>query len=562
MMRLPNLFSKPRKYLFLGLLTLSLLEALALFAITLLVKQLAMNIAGSSSLSLSQIAIAIATVTLLLALLHLKVISLAEKLGMHYGNELRSTLFRAALTGPSRHIGSTMARMLGDLNSSKEWVSRGLANSIVAAASLIAAIAGLLLIDQQAGLLVSGISVIATLFVILLCLVPLNNYALQLRRCRGRLSSFLGDVVTGRDTVNHFRRHNGEHKRLEQHNKQLQQLSVAQANIIARITLLPTLTVPFAITLITLLLINGHTLPLHQPGAWGMLLFSLALLAGSLLAISQGVAHYINYRVACRRLSELLQHAPSRPKSGKVRLATTQPLSLQIEQIADIHLTSPLNLEAGERVLVHGPSGCGKSRFFHQLLHFNRPCHIQIDGTPLDQIDSVSQRQALQLVSPNIPILRGSITRNMQYGHRKTTARWQQQVIECCQLQSIVGENGQKYWLPQAGSNLSSSLAARLRLARALICQPGLLLIDDPLFLYDPQAQQALYHAHQILPCTTLLAAPTVPEIAGFNASQEWQFVVDQHHWSLSVKMNSKTISAVKGHTDHQNSKIVHSLSG
>lgn len=181
-----------------------------------------------------------------------------------------------------------------------------------------------------------------------------------------------------------------------------------------------------------------------------------------------------------------------------------------------------LRFESGRTTAVIGPSGCGKSTLLRLIIGLLQPDTgtIRIDGTPLDPAAMQAHRHGIGYVIQEgglFPHLtaRDNITlmaRNLKRDEGKLAGR----IDELCQLTRFPGEALARYPL-----ELSGGQRQRVSLMRALMLEPKLLLLDEPLGALDPlvraQLQRELRDIFVQLEQTALLVTHDLHE-AGYLA--------------------------------------------
>jgi len=531
-MTLPGFFIGQRQRWFFRLIGLSISEALALFAVTLLFRELliALNVSGPDGLP-AYLPVALALSAVLIALTHWGANSTAERLGMDYSNALRLALLRSCVTasqGPRpQRLGTSMTRMMGDLAAVRDWISQGLATSLIASATLMASFAGLAAIDTQLALHLAVASLILMLVLAPLAALRLHRLAHELRRLRGCLSSRLGDLVLGAATVSHLGRYRSEAYRVDRYGQALLHVSVARARTLSLLTALTVIIVPASMAWVSLLLAGGYPLSMQQPGSWTLLLFTTSLLSVSLMGLVRSLDQLISFRIARRRLVQLMQTArEARPsRRGRQILPRGEALQIDIHSLADLNmqLDSPLHAPAGCTVALVGASGLGKSRLLRSLLQARDDNGgVSIANLKLEDISPASLRKRIQWVTPEFALMRGSLLHNLRYAAPVKRQRLLH-LSALCQLNIADKETARDQRLDQAGNGLPSSLAARTRLARALASRPGVLLVDDAAFLYDPLARQALQAVQAEGKLTLVIATPDERCVANLRPDVVWR---------------------------------------
>ncbi|MCF6219338.1 MAG: ABC transporter ATP-binding protein/permease [Gammaproteobacteria bacterium] len=554
-MKLPLLFAGRRKQWFVRLVSLSIIEALALFAVAMLFRELLIVLHASGPTSLpGYLSLALVFSAVVIALAHWGANSISERLGMDYSNTLRLVLLRSCVVASGgaqpQRLGTTMARMMGDLSAVREWVSQGLATAMVATATLVASFAGLAAIDTQLALHIG----VACLVFMALLIPPvaskLFQLAQELRRLRGKLSSQLGDLVLSASTVAHMGRYRSEAGRVDKQNQALMRASVARTRILSLLTALTVIVVPASVAWVSLLLARGYPLPMQQPGSWTTLLFTLSLLSVSLTGLVRSLDQLINYIVARRRLLQLMKTAKQARLSrrGRRALPRGEPLAIDIRSLSrsGIQVTAPLHAPAGSTVALVGASGTGKS---HLLRHFlqasNGMGEVSIAGLKLRKIDLTSLSKRVHLVTPEFALMRGSLLRNLRYA-APIKRRRLRHICRLCQLTGTDARVARKQRLDQTGKDLPSALAARVRLARALASRPGLLLVDDAAFLYDPLAREALRTVQGKCKLTLVIATPDIRCVNYLRPDVVWQMEEGDKGRQITPQKNNLTLLSPK----------------
>ncbi len=155
-----------------------------------------------------------------------------------------------------------------------------------------------------------------------------------------------------------------------------------------------------------------------------------------------------------------------------------------------------LHIKAGERVGIIGRSGSGKSTLARMIMNFYEPSEGQIllDGLDLRQLDVADLRHQTGYVAHDLPLLAGSLRDNLTLGARYVSDARMLEVAELCGVSDLARQHPQGFDRPvgERGQLLSGGQRQAVLLARALLLDPPILLLDEPTSAMDNSSEDAL----------------------------------------------------------------------
>jgi ATP-binding cassette subfamily B protein/subfamily B ATP-binding cassette protein MsbA len=157
------------------------------------------------------------------------------------------------------------------------------------------------------------------------------------------------------------------------------------------------------------------------------------------------------------------------------------------------------SIRPGERVAIVGPSGVGKTTLVSLILRFYKPTSGEIffDGRSAADFEVGSLRQRIGYVSQNPILLSGTIIENLRYGNPEASEEQVIRAAEVAGIHNFVQELPAKYQtvIGEKGVNLSEGEKQRLALARALIKDPDLLVLDEPTSSLDSLTEIPIFQS-------------------------------------------------------------------
>ena len=167
----------------------------------------------------------------------------------------------------------------------------------------------------------------------------------------------------------------------------------------------------------------------------------------------------------------------------------------------DKELIKDLNIAAkpGQRVAIVGPTGAGKTTIVNLLMNFYGVDKgtIFVDGQAIDSVQRDSLRKNFGMVLQDTWLFAGTVKENIAYGKEGAT---EEEIINAAKAASTHGfikrlPNGYDTMITEDGGNLSSGQKQLLTIARAMLSDPKILILDEATSNVDTMTEQRIQKA-------------------------------------------------------------------
>lgn len=456
----------------------------------------------------------------------------AERLGQEYVHRVRKRLFdRMGHFAPrslSRHsIGAASLRFVGDLSAVRRWVSLGLARIVVAGILSVVALSFMGYLDPFLALCSAIILALGLLWN--LALGPKMHLTISsARRLRGRLAGYVNEKISAFAVIQAFDQQQRERKRFGRYSQQLRDAMVERAKASAQMRVVTDAATAASMGLVLSLgamqVFKGETSAGNVVAAMAVVGF----LSTALRDLGRVHEYRQSYLVSREKLASFLKTKPLKGRSRS--LPDLKLVEGQIEY-RNISLRGALrnvsaSIPAGCRLALSGPNGSGKSTLLHITARLVDPARgeILIDGQNIHKCNLSSVRRTIGIISPDLPLMRGSVRYNLSYRAAQASAEEFAEVDKYCQLSDLLDKlpGGAEYRLQEGGKNLSLGQRHRLTIARALLGNPPLLIIDEIDANLDREAAEVLNRVLDHYPGTILMVTRNAERLA--KAQLVWHF--------------------------------------
>ncbi len=400
------------------------------------------------------------------------------------------------------NTGDLTARITSDTEQLKRFLNQGVINCLISVFTLIGVLIIIFIWNYQLGLIFIGLFpiIIIGLRFYIIKVLPANREA---RQTNASVISAIQETFNGIREIKLYGREEFMFSIFQKWNEHYFKASIS-ANKYSSIWNPFT---PFILNIFsTIFLLIGGMLAIGQTLTIGELIAVVAyfsLLAGPISGIVGFVGNLNNARAAGERVFETLDHIPSITNAADaIPLETVQGYV----DLQDVHFGYDahneilkgisLFIHPGERVALVGPSGVGKTTLVNLIPRFYdvRGGAVLVDGINVKQYRIDTLRRQIGIVMQNVFLFDGTIADNIAYGNTNTTLNEIQNAARVAQLDDFIQKlpEGYNTLIGERGVRLSGGQAQRLSIARVLVTNPKILILDEPTANVDATTDKKL----------------------------------------------------------------------
>ena len=443
------------------------------------------------------------------AVLHYFALYLAEKTGRVTEYRLRNDFFDKLQSlnfgfYDRQKTGDLMSRATVDIGSVSYFISVAVLHGVSALASYTLPIVFMISIEWRLGLVVLVCFALISWIGIRLA-APLYRVQREAFRETGRMNNVVHESMTGIRTVKVLGSRDHEVARFrERAGAVATHLTIAEQLSVTREAVLMLL---FALVIAGILLLGGWQVQqgILTPGALAAFVLYLVTLAGSIHGMERRVYLFSRAAAAGERIFEVLDTANPLVVSREAQELSARGRvtfdSVSFEYGRDVPALHDVSFELrpGQSAAIVGAAGSGKSTIAHLLPRFYDASagRVLIDGVDVREVTLDSLRRSVGIVLQDVFAFSATIRDNIAYGVDEASMDDVVRAAKAAQLHGFIEglPEGYETWVGERGVTLSGGQRQRLAIARTILLDTPILVLDDSTSSVDVATEAQIHEA-------------------------------------------------------------------
>ena len=316
----------------------------------------------------------------------------------------------------------------------------------------------------------------------------------KVQQALDKLNTTMREYLAGIRLVKAFRRFDEEEKRFSAANDALADNTINAVKILAVFSPMIIMFVNFGVAAIIFFGARWVEAGDMQVGQIMAFITYMTQIMNSLGMIAMVLNMFVRVKTSNERIREVFETdeaAEQPPAKNQTRTAETDAhiifdnVGFEYKGSTGQAALSGLNfaVEKGETLGVIGPTGSGKSTLAALLMRFYEASRgeIRVSGAPIDAIPEPDLRAKIAIVPQTASLFTGTIKENILWGNENASDAQTEAAARAAEAHGFISEapDGYNTIIGQHGVNLSGGQKQRVSIARALIREPEILVLDD-----------------------------------------------------------------------------------
>lgn len=333
-------------------------------------------------------------------------------------------------------------------------------------------------------------------------------YFSKVQNAIDKVNASIRENLKGSRVIKSFVREDLMEKKFDKANNNLKDISIESYNKMAIIT--PVILIVMNLTLSAIIWF-GSKIAMNggiEVGAISSFITYIMMILSSLIMMSMVFMNFARAKASSERIFEVINCDIDILNTNKDNLKQVEKGDVEFnvkqfifkdssgeEALKDIKF----NVKHGEKVAIIGSTGCGKTTLVNLIPRFYDVTkgYVKVDNTDVKDYDINKLRDGIGMVLQENILFKGTIIDNIKWGNKNASLEEVRHVAKVAQIDDFIInlEKGYNTKISQRGTNLSGGQKQRICIARALLKNPKILILDDSVSALDATTEKNLTEA-------------------------------------------------------------------
>jgi ATP-binding cassette, subfamily B, bacterial len=430
--------------------------------------------------------------------------------GQWVTHDLRRTLYshiqRLSLAyHDHKQTGDLISRVTGDIDAIQSFIVSGLLDSMINSLTLVGMLGVMLYLNWKFTLI--ALSVAPFLFLVVFSYTRrIKKASREVRKKEGEIVSVMQEVLSSIHVVKAFAREDFEQKRLEEESLEGVEIGLRARSLKAKLA--PLVEVIVAVGTGLVLWFGARMVLSGALSVGSLVVFILYLgkMYKPMQQLSKMTDSYSKAVVGYERIREIfethneIKDLPGARRAPKFKGGIEfENVGFAYEPETPVLKDVSFRIDPGQVAALVGPTGAGKSTIISLIPRFYDPTSgvVKIDGQDVRRFQQKSLRQQISFVLQETLLFHGPIWNNIAYGKPEATRAEILRASELANANEFIDKlpDGYNTILGERGVTLSGGQRQRIAIARAIIRNTPILILDEPSSGLDAASERLVFEA-------------------------------------------------------------------
>jgi ATP-binding cassette, subfamily B, bacterial len=435
---------------------------------------------------------------------------LTTSVGQWVMHDLRLSLYshvqRLSLSfHDNKQTGDLISTVTTDIDAVQSFIASGILSAFINVLTLFGMVGVMFYLNWRFTLI--ALSVAPVLFVVVYNYTRrIKKASREVRKKEGEIVSVIQEVFTSIRVVKAFGREDFEQRRMEEESLESVEIALRARSLKAKLS--PMVEIIVAVGTSLVLWFGARMVLEGNLSAGTLIVFILYLgkMYKPMQELSKMTDAYSKASVGYERIREVLEThrevadlAGAKPLKNPQGLIEFQNVSFHYEGGSPVLHDVTLRIEPGQTAALVGPTGAGKTSIVSLIPRFYDPTSgiVRLDGTDVKRFTQKSLRQNISFVLQETILFRGPIWSNISYGKPNATRQEIYRAAELANAHEFIEKLPQGYdtVVGERGVTLSGGQRQRIAIARAVIRNSPILILDEPSSGLDAASEKLVFDA-------------------------------------------------------------------